>query len=470
MLELRSVSYRYPGFARPVLEDVNLTIAEGEIVGVAGPNRAGKSTLCLVASGLAPASIGGELTGAVRLDGEQLGRRPHELAGAVGMAFSNPGAQLAGVASTVFEEVAFGPMNLGLPVVETVARTRGALGSLGIEDLAERHPGRLSGGQTQLVAIASMLAMQPRYLVLDEPVAELDQECRALVAGALRPLADGDTGLLVAEHDLDLLSELRARVVHIRDGRLAPDGPPADGRANPAPRNSAPWSSGAPVVIRCDGVAFDYPDGTPALEGVDVEIRAGERVAIVGRNGSGKTTLIRLWNGLLRPTSGHVEIAGLPTASRHVAALGREVGLTFQDPNDQLFARTCRAEVAYGARNSGLGGRELDGAVDAGLALVGLADDAGANPYDLGPSKRRLLALASVLAIRTPVVVLDEPTMGLDAGQRTRVAEIVDSLAAAGRTVVVISHDARFVAEVFDRVIRLDRGRVIDDRSAAPDR
>jgi len=460
MFELRSVSYRYPGFARPVLEDVNLTIAEGEIVGVAGPNGAGKSTLCLVASGLAPASIGGDLTGAVRLDGEQLDRRPHELAGTVGMAFSNPGAQLAGVASTVFEEVAFGPMNLGLPVVETVARTRGALGSLGIEDLAERHPGRLSGGQTQLVAIASMLAMQPRYLVLDEPVAELDQECRALVAGALRRIADGDTGLLVAEHDLDLLSELRARVVHIRDGRLSPDGPPAGGRANPAPRNSAPWSSGAPVVIRCDGVAFDYPDSTHALEGVDVEIRAGERVAIVGRNGSGKTTLVRLWNGLLRPTSGRVEIAGLPTASRHVAALAREIGLTFQDPNDQLFARTCRAEVAYGARNSGLGGRELDGAVDAGLALVGLADDAGANPYDLGPSKRRLLALASVLAIRTPVVVLDEPTMGLDADERTRVASVIAALAEAGRTVVAISHDARFVAGSFERSIVLEAGRV----------
>jgi energy-coupling factor transporter ATP-binding protein EcfA2 len=471
MLELHSVSYRYPGFARPALAGVDLTIGEGEIVGLAGPNGAGKSTLCLVASGLAPASIGGEIVGEVRVAGEPLGgRRPHELAGTVGMVFSNPEAQRTRVASTVFEEVAFGPLNLGLPVVETFARTRSALASLGIGELAERHPGRLSGGQTQLVAIASMLAMRPRHLVLDEPVAELDPEGRGLLAGALRRVANDGTGLLVAEHDLDLLSELGGRVVHIHDGRLGADGRATDGHAITAPRQPAPVSSGAPVVLRCEGVAFEYPDGTRAIDGVDLEVRAGERVAIMGQNGSGKTTLVRIWNGLLRPAAGSIQVGGRPTAGQRVAALAREVGLTFQDPNHQLFARTCRDEVAFGARNVGLRGRELDDAVATALASVGLVEQASSNAYDLGPSKRRLLALASVLAMRTPLVVLDEPTMGLDVDERARVAAIVVGLAEAGRTVVAISHDARFVADAFERVIRLDNGRVIDDGSAAPDR
>ena len=219
---------------------------------------------------------------------------------------------------------------------------------------------------------------------------------------------------------------------------------------------------GERIAIRCAGLALTYPDGTRALDGIDLEIRAGETVAMVGRNGSGKTTLARTWNGLLRPSAGTVEIGGLPTTGRRVAELARSVGLTFQDPNDQLFARTCRDEVAFGARNVGLRGEDLKAAIAAALEAVGLGEQAGANPFDLGPSGRRLLAIASVLAMRTPIVVLDEPTMGLDVAERARVGDIVRNLAREGRTVLAISHDARFVADSFDRVVRLDRGRIPD--------
>lgn len=215
-------------------------------------------------------------------------------------------------------------------------------------------------------------------------------------------------------------------------------------------------------MICCEGVVHDYPDGTRALDGLDLSIEVGERVAIMGRNGSGKSTLVRHWNGLLRPTAGRVLVGGAPTAGRRVAELARVVGLTFQDPDRQLFARTCRREVQFGARNVGLRGSELDGAIDEALAAVGLADRAAANPYDLGPSKRRLLTLACVVAMRTPVVVLDEPTMGLDPTEIARVEAIVAALATEGRTVVAISHDARFVAASFDRVVRLDAGRVAE--------
>ena len=220
-LELRSISYRYPGYRRFAIEAIDLRVGDGEIVGLVGPNEAGKSTICLVASGLAPASIGGELTGDVVVDGVSLRGLPvHELAGRVGIVFANPASQLSGIAGTVLEEVAFGPVNLGLEVAECVARVRAALTAVGIDDLAERRPDRLSGGQTQLVAIASMLAMRPRTLVLDEPVAELDPDGRRLVSEALHSLAGTGTALLVAEHDRELLASLGARIVEIHGGQL----------------------------------------------------------------------------------------------------------------------------------------------------------------------------------------------------------------------------------------------------------
>lgn len=220
-------------------------------------------------------------------------------------------------------------------------------------------------------------------------------------------------------------------------------------------------------MIRCEGLVFEYDDGTLALDGLDLAIGPGERVAIVGPNGSGKSTLVRHWNGLLRPSRGRVLVGGATTGGRRVAELSRTVGLTFQDPDRQLFARTCRREVTFGARNVGLRGRALQDAVHAALDAVGLSGSAEANPFDLGPSRRRLLALASVLAMRTPVVVLDEPTMGLDGREVALVERVVPNLAAEGRTVVAISHDTRFVAACFDRVIRLDAGRVVADGPSA---
>jgi len=220
-------------------------------------------------------------------------------------------------------------------------------------------------------------------------------------------------------------------------------------------------------VIRCEALRHAYPDGTAALDGLDLQIAAGERVAIVGRNGSGKTTLVQHWNGLLRPTAGRVLVDGRDTAGRHVADLARTVGLTFQRPERQLFAATCRDEVAFGARNLGLRGDTLADRVDRALAAVGLADDAPTNPYDFGAARRRLLAIAGVLAMATPVVILDEPTIGLDAAQRVLVEMVVDELGGAGRTVVAISHDAGFVARAFPRVVRLDAGRVVADGSPA---
>ena len=228
MLQLTGATYRYAGYAKPVLHEVDLRLDDGEIVGLVGPNEAGKSTLCLVASGLAPASIGGDLTGTLTLDGEPTaGLKTHELAERVVVGFQNPNTQRSGIAATVFEEIALGPMNLGLPVAETVARTHDAVARLRLEHLVERDPLRLSGGQAQLVGIASLLAMRPRHIILDEPTAQLDPAGTRLVGEALRTLAETGTSLLIAEHKTDLLDRLCGRIVVIDGGRIVLDGPTA---------------------------------------------------------------------------------------------------------------------------------------------------------------------------------------------------------------------------------------------------
>lgn len=221
------------------------------------------------------------------------------------------------------------------------------------------------------------------------------------------------------------------------------------------------------TAITLQKVSHRYASGTLALDEVDLEIGAGERVALIGQNGSGKTTLVRHLNGLLRPSSGRVLHDGVDVAARSVASLARSVGLVFQDPDRQIFSGTVRAEVEFGPRNMGLRGAECVAAVDAALAAVGLAAEARTNPYDLGTSRRKLLALASVQAMRTPVLVLDEPTTGQDLRGVAIVRRAVDEAHAVGRTVIAISHDMGFVADTFDRVVVLRAGRVVLDGAPA---
>jgi energy-coupling factor transport system ATP-binding protein len=215
--------------------------------------------------------------------------------------------------------------------------------------------------------------------------------------------------------------------------------------------------------IRLEGLVHEYSGGVRALDGIDLSIGAGEKIALVGQNGSGKTTLVRHFNGLLRPTAGRVLVDGADATKRTVAQLSRIVALAFQDPESQIFSRSVRAEVEFGPRNLGFRGVDLRATVDGALEAVGLLAEAATNPFDLGPSRRKLLTLAAVAAMRTPIVVFDEPTTGQDLRGTRHIAGLVASLSAEGRTVIAISHDLRFVAEQFDRVIVLRLGRLILD-------
>ena len=223
---LSGVGYRYAGATRPSLLDVDLSLPDGSVVGLVGASEAGKTTLCLVVSGLAPRTIGGQIRGRITLDGAETDAMPiHELSNRVSIGFQNPANQLSQVCDTVFEEVAFGPMNQGLPREDVVDRTSSALDALGIEPLAARDPRRLSGGQQQLVAIAGLLALRPRHLVLDEPTAQLDPAGTRMVAIALAGLAASGASILVAEQKTDVLAAVCSRVVALSEGRVALEGP-----------------------------------------------------------------------------------------------------------------------------------------------------------------------------------------------------------------------------------------------------
>lgn len=220
-LTLAGVGYRYAGATRPALLDIDLELRDGTVVGLAGPSESGKTTLCLVASGLAPRTVGGQIRGRISLDGEEIDAWPmHRVSGRIGIGFQNPATQLSQVASTVFEEVAFGPMNLAVGRDEVLARTWTALEAMRISDLAARDPQRLSGGQQQLVAMAGLLAMRPAHLVLDEPTAQLDPAGTRLVADAIARLASDGASILVAEQKTDLLAAVASEVVVLADGRI----------------------------------------------------------------------------------------------------------------------------------------------------------------------------------------------------------------------------------------------------------
>lgn len=516
-LRLSGIRYTYAGSTAAVLNDIDLEVERGQVLGIVGPNDAGKSTLCLVAAGLAPNVIGGRLDGSVEVDGVDVrGLHPYEVAQRTGVLFQNPQTQLSGTAATVFEEVAFGPRNLGLPIGQLVDRVDWALEAIGIANLAARDPQRVSGGQAQLIALASVLALRPIVLVLDEPTSQLDPAGTRLVTDRLgRIAAETGAAILIVEHKASVLARVANEVLALDGGRIAARGgiellsradviasgvqPPAataiaraaanagvadrlagldlagmelgaagsDGRARAAGPVGAATRATAPAAgvpaIRCVGVGFTYPDGTRALRNVDLAVTRGERVAIVGQNGSGKSTLVRQFIGLLRPTAGHVEVNGRAVGRRHVADLAREVGLAFQNPDRQIFSSRASTEVEFGARNLGLRGKALEMDVAAALAAVGLADRADANPYDLGYSRRKLLALASILAMSTPILVLDEPTTGQDRRGIDQVARIIADGHAAGRTIVGISHDLGFVADGFERLVVMRDGELILD-------
>lgn len=510
VIEAVNLSYRYPASDRPALRDLSFEVAAGELVAVIGANNAGKSTLCYALSGFAPHFFQGKLAGVMRVMGRETAVTPlPHLVSQIGLVLQNPAAQMSGARFTVAAEVAFGLENLGVPRAEIGERVAEALALAGIGDLAERPPLALSGGQQQRVALAAMLALKLPILALDEPTAQLDPPGSAAVFALLRRLSQQGTTLLLATHKLEWVAATADRVLLLHDGALVaddtpqtiltrPDLPafglrplrytevarlagergiwPADtplpitletAVANLPPKTPSPSrsrsSSSSPPQIQLEAIHFHYPDGLHALRDVSLSIAPGEQVALVGPNGSGKTTLVKHLNGLLRPTQGQVRIGDWATSQHTVAQLARRVAYLFQNPDEQLCQRTVWAEVAFGPRHLGCPVAEVARRVASALEALGLAAEVQTNPYDLNLTERRRVTLAAVMAMETPIIVLDEPTLGQDAFFLERLVALLAEWRVAGRTVLTISHDMEFVAEHFERLVALRDGQIVAD-------
>jgi energy-coupling factor transport system ATP-binding protein len=502
VIEFRDVSITFTGQDTPVLAGVDLQIPEGELCLVLGRTGSGKTTLLRAVNGLVPHFSGGTLRGSVRVDGRDTrDHRPRDLAEVVGFVGQDP---LAGfVTDTVEDELAYGMESLGLPADVMRKRVEETLDLLGLADLRQRPLTALSGGQQQRVAIGAVLTTHPRVLVLDEPTSALDPLAAEEVLATLQRLVH-DLGLTVvlAEHRLERVVQYADRAILVPGGgRPVVDGTPQEvlaespiappvvelGRVagwRPLPlsvrdarRRAAPLReqlggldvpdhaggaqpATAGEVARVTDLVAGYRR-VPVLRGVTAGVRRGEVVALMGRNGAGKSTLLKTLVGLHAPDRGRAEVDGRAPASLKPAELLRHAGLVPQVPGDLLYEATVARECTQADKDARVPAGTTAGLFEA--LSPGVPEDR--HPRDLSEGQRLTLALAIVLAAEPPLVLLDEPTRGLDYTAKHRLVQILRDLAAAGHAVMLATHDVELVAEVATRVVVLADGEVVADGS-----
>jgi len=515
MIYFDHLTYTYPGSSQPALVGVTLHIAEGEFVLVAGPSGAGKSTLLRCLNGLAPHFTGGRLSGSVAVAGhDPAAKGPQVLSRVVGFVFQDPEAQF--VVDRVEDEIAFALENAAIPPTEIRARVEEVLDLLDLAPLRDRPLETLSGGEKQRVAIAAALAFRPRILVLDEPTSQLDpQSAKDVLEALVRLNQDMGLTIVLAEHRLERVLPHADRLIYLpppqigggREGVLS--GPPRhvlrqmdltpplvtlgkalgweplpltieEGRAfvaksqipnlkpqTPNPKPQSPRKRSAirhpSFVIR--DLHFAY-DGVDVLHGVNLEIAPGELVTLMGRNGSGKTTLLKCIVGLLRPRRGEIRLAGESLVGQETADICRSVGYLPQEPDDLLFADTVADELTVTLRNHGLLDNPPVAPADL-LDRLSLSDLAASYPRDLSVGQRQRVALGAVTVTRPRLLLLDEPTRGMDYPAKRELVRLLREWQAEGAGVLLVTHDVELAAQAADRVVVLDRGKIIADASPA---
>jgi cobalt transport protein ATP-binding subunit len=510
------VTFTYHEGGRPALRSVSLVQNAGEMIGVMGASGAGKSTLAKCLNRIVPEFEDGDFRGAISIAGESLEHlRVCEVAPKVGMVFQDFESQL--FSTNVAHEVAFAMEQVGMDHAEMDRRILPALEAVGLRGFEHRDPMSLSGGEKQRLAIASVLALRPSVIVLDEPTTDLDPEGRAEVFALIRKLREQGLSLIVIEHESE---ELRAadRIVVLREGEIAADGPPSEVfartalltecgvrppglghalellgidaqpksveeayevivRAYPSVVASTvrpsviedPKAAGvttvSPSFIEIENLSYSYAGGPRVLDSINLKVEAGEFLAIVGQNGSGKTTLAKHVVGLLQPATGRITIDGKDRARMRPAETAREVAYVFQNPDHQIFAATVDEEVAFGPRNFGLPADEIRRRCDEALEAVGLQNERQSDPFLLSKGERQRLAVASVLVLRPRMLILDEPTTGLDHREQLRMMALVRDLNRSGIAIVIITHTPWLVAEYARRVVLMRKGAKIFDGS-----
>ena len=511
-LEVEHLKYRYPHTKKLALDDISFTAEKGEFIGIIGENGAGKSTLSQAFCGLVPQFYKGAYGGKVTVDGIDAATTPTaELCKKVGLIFQNPFNQLSGAKDTVWDEVAFGLENFGVPAEQIHERLDKVLHQLDIWQFREKNPFDLSGGQMQRVAIASVLAMEPEILLLDEPTSQLDPQGSEEVFHTVELLTKTGITIFMIEQKMEKLASYCDKILLLHEGKqidfdtpekifsrpdLAELGicPPyvtrycieqnlfrPDGtypvtmedvkrvlkrdmeRKVTLPQLTDPVLTEVPedrFAVR--NLKFSYTEDHPIFENFQLSLDQ-RPTAIIGQNGAGKTTLVRLLKGLLKPSAGTILYQGEDISRRTVASLAGQVGYVFQNPDDQIFKYKVIDEVMFGPLNIGMPKEKAKEKAMEALALTELTSYAGENPYDLELSQRKLVAIASVLAMDTDVIILDEPTIAQDYRGKEIIRNIITSLSGQGKLVLAILHDMDFVAQCFSRVVVLAHGQLLAD-------
>lgn len=514
VITIENLKYKYPGTDRLVLDGISLSIKKGEFIGIVGQNGAGKSTLCQAIIGLVPQFYHGAYGGKVLVK-ERLADqvKVQEMCEDVGLIFQNPFNQLSGAKDTVYGEVAYGLQNLGIEREEMRSRIEKVLKQLDIWQYRDRNPFDLSGGQMQRVAIASILAMQPDVIILDEPTSQLDPEGTEEVFQVVDQLSKTGKTIIMVEQKLEKMARYCDRLILMHDGKVVDFDTPEkifaredleeSGVLPPAfvricrmygwsnPDGTYPTTLEDTVklleqqetlpdlaknlkkekkypsreqeeVFRIENLSFSYRKNVPVFENFNLSLDH-RTTAIIGQNGAGKTTFVRLLKGLLKPVSGSVYFGGEDISQKTVAMLAGKVGYVFQNPDDQIFKYHVLDEVMFGPLNIGMTREKAEAEAKKALDMMGLSEKEKENPYDLELYERKMVAIASVIAMDTDVVILDEPTIAQDYPGKKRIGEMIRKLADAGKLVVVILHDMDFVAEYFERVIVMAHGTVLAD-------
>jgi len=512
-IEIKNLNYYYPEIDKPALSSVDLEISEGEFIIVVGNSGSGKSTLLRTISGLIPGFYNGTLDGEIYIDGvelRQLSRR--QLVQEVGIVFQNPESQL--VMMSVEQEIAFGLENLGLPDKLMKRRIMEMSSSLGMSSYLNRFVSELSGGQKQKTALAGVLAMQPGILLLDEPTSQLDPVAAEEFLNIIRRLnEDNGTTIIMIEQRLERCCHLADRILVMENGQISADvqvGSKSPGSwmqkspvsyLPPLPRlfasagytelpmtvkqgrqilnssickgkgcSSSLYNKKPAVsvlekvkdIVDIKGLWFSYPEGREALKNIDLTIKNGDFTAILGENGAGKSTLIKNINGLLKPGRGKVKVAGKDTKKIPLEELAHTAAYLSQDPNDYLFMPSVQEEIAFTIKNLGL---PDDGYGDEIIKKFKLEKYRDCNPRDLSTGERQRVALASVLVSKPRLLLLDEPTRGLDYQLKEELGSLLTRLNREGTAVVMVTHDVAFAAEYASDIILMFDGGIIDQGS-----
>ncbi|MEA3308074.1 MAG: ABC transporter ATP-binding protein [Chloroflexota bacterium] len=475
-IRVEHLTFAYPPLIvgetpEPLFHELELNITAGEALTVVGRSGSGKSTLAHILAGLAPRYTGGELTGKVRIGEQDLVAEPPAPT-AVGVLFQDAATQL--FTSSAEDEVAWGLEAVGAAPAEIGPVVMNALRKFRLLGVNKRPPWALSGGQQKRLALASLWALRPRVWLLDEPLGGLDPIGRAEVLAALAQLRqEGATQLFTTARmersswgDAAALltgSALTAPATwgswRAQQARLVAAGLLCPAASWTRLEQSARTPDSA-LALEARNLCYAYPDGPAVLHGLDLRIPQGQFVALIGPNGAGKSTLIRHFNGLLRPTSGSLQIMGKKSRGLAVGELARQVGFLFQRPEQQLFATTVRKELAYGVRQLRL--PDVEERVERSLVRFGLTDIADHPPAILSYGSQRAVTLAALAALETPILVLDEPTVGLDGRGWSQLLEWMAERRVIGTTLIVVTHEMSLAARA-DRVLAVRAGHIVAD-------